>query len=148
MRSSRGAFAIFRSETPEGPRWLVNWNAGWQAWHLVGGHLAPGEAARACAIREVAEELGLTVGEHYTLAAEPAARLQYEAVSRRTSTATRYRMALFAATLTAAGEARLAGRRDLAWVTAAEIAAGRAADGRPVSETTARLVAPLGPVTD
>jgi 8-oxo-dGTP pyrophosphatase MutT (NUDIX family) len=51
-----------------GPRALLNYNAKWQDWSLVGGHVEPGEARDSAAAREAEEEMNpLTYGADFAL---------------------------------------------------------------------------------
>src|SRR4051794_4861026 len=110
MRLSISSLAVIRRAGPDGlPRYLTQWNAGWNAFNLVGGHRHDGESHRACLVRELAEELGLSPGPddpdaaaapghgapRCRVAVRPAGRLEYEGFSRSAGERTRYEIELF-----------------------------------------------------
>ena len=137
MRTSIGAFALIRRRAVGGAEeWLSNWNDGWKALNLVGGHKEDGESFRDCCAREVAEELGLTAGVDFRIAPEPEIRLDYIADSRRTGEKTAYTIELFAVDLlTDAARTRIDVDPTCRWLSEREVRALRAADGRAVSAT-------------
>src|SRR5437899_12852391 len=92
-RRSERAAALIREA--KGRRWLARWNAKWGAYHLVAGHRLPDESFRDCIRRELNEELGLRDPSDFTVAGEPAARLEYSAYSRSAGVETAYVMELF-----------------------------------------------------
>ena len=140
-RRSEGAAALIR----DGRRWLARWNAKWGAYNLVAGHRLAEESFRDCIRREVTEELGLREPADFSVAAEPAARLEYTAFSRSAGVETLYRMEIFPVQLAqAALRALPESNVECRWLTEAEIRGGRAADGRPVSETMAFLLTRAG----
>ncbi len=146
MRTSVGAFALIRRRGPAGgEEWLTNWNAGWRALNLVGGHKHDDESFRDCCAREVAEELGLVPGADFRVAPEPERRLEYVAESRRAGEKTAYTQEAFAVDLlTDAARDRIAADTDNAWLSEREIRALRAADGRAVSSTVERVLIETG----
>ncbi len=126
-------------------RWLSNWNEGWNALNLVGGHKRDGESFRDCCAREVAEELGLAPGVDFRVAALPEGRLEYVAESRRAGETTAYTQEVFAVDLlTDAARERVAADPDNAWLGEREVRAGRAADGRAVSPTVEFVLVRMG----
>ena len=140
MRVSVGAFALIRRCGPGGgEEWLANWNEGWRALNLVGGHKHDDESFRDCCAREVAEELGIVSGVDFRVAPEAERRLEYIAVSRRNGEKTAYTQDVFVVDLlTNAARDRIAADADNAWLSEREIRALRAADGRAVSPTVER----------
>jgi ADP-ribose pyrophosphatase YjhB (NUDIX family) len=149
MRTSVAAFALFRRAGPDGRvEYLAQWNDGWDAFHLVGGHKRDGESFRACCAREVAEELGLVEGRDFRLAAERRSHLRYAHWSKRAKAETDYTVELFDAELL--GDAARAVEADPRnrWLTEGDIRAGRCRDGRAVSPTMLRILSPAGLTPD
>ena len=142
MRVSIGAFALIRRRAPGGAdEWLCNWNAGWNALNLVGGHKRPDESFRDCCQREVAEELELVPGSDFRVAPEREDHLEYIADSRRTGEKTAYTLEVFLVDLlTDAARARVESNPQCCWLSEREIRALRAADGRAVSPTVERVL--------
>jgi ADP-ribose pyrophosphatase YjhB (NUDIX family) len=145
MRTSVGAFAVFRRPTASGAvEYLTQWNDRWHAFHLVGGHKEPDESFRTCCVREVTEEVHLEEGRDFRVADRPLAHLEYVAFSRGAGEETAYTVELFDAELL--GEAAQAVAADTAnrWVSEADVRARRCRDGRAVSETMLRLLSLAG----
>lgn len=142
-RRSIGAAALIRRPGRSGSEWLTQWNPKWGAYHLVGGHKRDSETFRECCRREVMEELGLEDGE-FALADEALAHLEYEALSRSAGEVTDYVVELFELELTAEAAERVEGAVENRWLSEQEIVARRCVDGRPVSETTERLLRMVG----
>ncbi len=140
MRQSQGALALIRRPGPGGTEYLLQWNAKWRALHLVGGHRRPDESFRDCLCRELAEELRLSPGAGARVADRPLAHLEYTDFSESAREETAYTMELFEVALTPAAERRVSADSQNAWVSGAEVRAGRAGDGRAISRTTARLL--------
>lgn len=136
MRTSFAALAIIRRRQSGTPQWLVQWNEGWQCLALIGGHKHTDESFRECIVREVMEELHLENNTNFRAAAEPLAHLEYTAWSARAQAETAYAVELFAVELIGSGaEQHVAADPDNRWITAEEIAAGRTADGKSISDT-------------
>jgi 8-oxo-dGTP pyrophosphatase MutT (NUDIX family) len=144
MRESVAALALIRHISDGQPVLLTQWNKGWQALNLVGGHRRAGESFQECLCRELAEELGLQAGTDYSVGDRPAAHVEYVAFSRSAGEQTAYTIELFEVQLTPAALARVSRDPQNAWVGDAEIRAGRARDGRPVSETVRSLLQKAG----
>jgi 8-oxo-dGTP pyrophosphatase MutT (NUDIX family) len=139
MRYSTAALALI--EEPGNPaRCLVQWNDGWQAYSLVGGHQRLGESFRECVHREVAEELRLAEGTDFRVGLYPLARAAYRAFSRRAQEETEYRLELFAVELLGEAITRVSADPANRWVARREVAARRADDGRPISDQVRRLL--------
>jgi len=142
LRRSEGGIAVISRAGRGGrPEWLAQWNEGWGAFFLIGGHREGGESFRACVTREVGEELGLAPDTYAV--GNPVARLQYVAPSRSAGELTEYDQHLYAVSLSdAAREAVGEDERRLAlrWVSAGEVRRQEAEDGRPVSETVELLL--------
>lgn len=141
MRHSEAAVALVRRVEGGQPVWLVQWNAGWRRFHLVGGHRQPDETFRACLVREVHEELGLAEGADFSIAPGPPARAEFTAFSQGAGVPTCYTMELFDVELTPGAVAAVTARPENRWVSEPEIRQCRCRDGRPLSDTTRELLA-------
>ena len=75
--------------------WLAQWNPKWERYHFVSGHKRANESFRECMIREVGEELNLREDIEFTVAADPLARVEFEAWSESAEVETSYTMELF-----------------------------------------------------
>lgn len=145
MRTVQAAFAWIEQVSPGGALYLCQWNRKWQAFNLIGGHQEPGESAWQCVVREIAEELGLAAGDDIAVAGEPLARIEFTAWSVPLGEWTAYDMTAFAATIASpAALARVGESAENRWLSAAELTAGRTADGRAVSEVATRFAAVIG----
>jgi isopentenyldiphosphate isomerase len=145
MRQSVAAIALIRRKQGGRTLWLAQWNANWNAFALVGGHKWESETFRECAVREIAEELGLFEGADCLIADEPTAHLEYEAWSKAAQEETAYVMELFDIDLTGEGtrmkiDANPANR----WLTEEEMQAQQTLDGKSVSQTMVRVLAQTG----
>jgi hypothetical protein len=78
------------------------------------------------------------------VAPAPAADLEYDTFSRSAGVPTRYRIAVFQTRLAAAARPAVDANPDNRWVTRAEVRAGRAADGTPVSPTVDLILTRIG----
>jgi 8-oxo-dGTP pyrophosphatase MutT (NUDIX family) len=143
MRKSQAALALICRQGPAGTEYLVQWNAKWQALHLVGGHRRPDESFRDCLVRELAEEIGLAPGDG-RVAERPFAHMEYRAFSRSAGVETLYVIELFEVELSAAVLDAVAADPVNAWVEPHTIREGRAADGRAVSATVRLLFEKAG----
>ena len=142
MRTSVGAYALIRRRAAGGAEeWLSNWNEGWKALNLVGGHKENDESFRECCTREIVEELGLDAAADFRVAPEPEARLEYVADSRSSGEKTAYTLELFAVDLlTDAARTRIDADAAACWLTEREIRALRTADGRRAVSPTVEYV--------
>jgi 8-oxo-dGTP pyrophosphatase MutT (NUDIX family) len=140
-RQSVAAFAVIRRSISDDVQWLAQWNAKWRALAIVGGHKRPNESFRECAIREVAEELGIVAGVDFWVQESPLAHLQYVAWSRSANEDTSYCVELFDTTLLTEAALRKVNSNPLnAWLTIREIAALKTDQGRSISETIQLLL--------
>ncbi len=145
MRTSVGAYALIRRAAGGAEEWLTNWNEGWKALNLVGGHREKFESFRECCIREIVEELGLDAAADFRVAPKPEARLEYVADSRSSGEKTAYTIELFAVDLlTEAARTRIDADPAARWLTEREIRALCAADGRAVSPTVEHVLTQAG----
>jgi 8-oxo-dGTP pyrophosphatase MutT (NUDIX family) len=142
MRESLAALALIENTSPENePRWLVQWNAGWQRLALVGGHKRPAETYPECLRRETNEELGLVADCDFAAGDAPLARLNYVAWSQRAQEQTQYALEVYqVALLSAQALAQVTADTANCWVSAAEIERGVADDGRSISDQVQRVV--------
>jgi ADP-ribose pyrophosphatase YjhB (NUDIX family) len=145
LRRSEGSVALLREDDPTGTKsWLAQWNEGWKAYALVGGHRDAAETFRECVIRETREELGIRPGEPdgFMVTAELDPR-RYVAWSRSAGEYTDYELHRFEVTLSPERRAAVeeaAGELELRWLSESEIREEQASDGRRVSETVGLLV--------
>ena len=134
MRVSIAGLACIRRVGAAGPEYLTQWSDRWGMFSLVGGHVEAGETFRECCVREIEEELELTVGVGFSIAERPfRSEVEYTAMSGGAKVETRYRVELFAVELTTAAVARVNAKPANRWLTPAEIAAGTTTDGQPIS---------------
>ena len=145
MRSSIAALALIRRTHRGRTEWLTQWNETWGRFNLIGGHKRPTESFRACAVRELEEELHLQAETDFRVAAEPFAHLEYTAWSASARAETDYTIELFETEfLTTEAAERVLCDEQNRWLSEAEIEAGRCADGRPISETVPLLLRKSG----
>ena len=134
MRMSIAGLACIRREGPAGPEYLTQWSAKWGMFSLVGGHVEAGETFRACCVREIEEELELTLGVGFNVAERPfRPEVEYTAMSGGSKVETRYRVELYAVELLTPAATQVDANPANRWLTAAEIAAGVTNDGKPIS---------------
>ena len=146
MRQSEGSLAYIERRRGEGVEVLTQWNEGWRAFSLVGGHRRPSESFRGCLARELAEELGLGEGDGFRADDAPLARLDYVARSESAGVETRYALEVFRVALAGpAAEAAVSARPENRWVTPEEAARGLTAGGDRISPTVARVLSRIGP---
>lgn len=143
-RRTTAAFGWIERRSPDGRLYLVQWNRKWEAFNLVGGHQEPGETARECVVREIAEELGLVDGRDVSVGEKPLAHIEFTAWSRPLGEWTAYDMTAFAAAIRhPAAFERIEENHDNRWISAEEMRRGETADSRVVSEVATRFAAPL-----
>jgi 8-oxo-dGTP pyrophosphatase MutT (NUDIX family) len=141
MRQSEGSLAYIERRRGDLVEILTQWNDGWQAFSLVGGHRRPSESFRSCLAREVSEELGLEDGEQYTAGEPPVARLEYVAWSESAGVETEYTLEVYRVDLASpAVEDIVSASPENRWVTTDEVDTGTTSDGRQISPTVARVL--------
>ena len=144
-RKSLGSIALIRGPDADHKTWLARWNRKWKAYNFVAGHKREAESFRECAIREVAEELGLCPETDFSVSAKPLARLEYAAWSESAKADTDYTHEVFDVELATDDSRRRAeATPETRWLTSDEIQSRQCADGRPVSTTMATVLARLG----
>ncbi len=149
MRTSLAALALLRRAAANGRvEYLGQWNEGWHAFHFVGGHKRDSESFRDCCVREVSEELGLTDGQGFRVAAERRSHLRYIHWSERAKADTAYTVELFDAELLGAAAQAVESDPNNRWLTEGDIRAGRCGDGRAVSPTMLRILSLAGLTPD
>jgi hypothetical protein len=149
MRTSVAAFALFRRASLAGfVEYLAQWNEGWHAFHLVGGHKRENESFRDCCVREVFEELGLVEGRDVRVAPERRCHLRYVHWSERAQADTDYTVELFDAELLSPAAASVECDANNRWLTESAVRAGRCRDGRAVSATMLRILTLAGLIPD
>jgi 8-oxo-dGTP pyrophosphatase MutT (NUDIX family) len=140
-RQSIAAIALITREEDGRTLYLAQWNLKWRALNFVGGHKRPEESFRECVIREIGEELGLTLDHDYQILDQPPLHLEFEAFSDGAWEVTSYVQEVFPVALTdASALAKVAANPDNHWITEAEILAGRCTDSTRISPTLARVV--------
>lgn len=144
MRTSVAALALIGRRRGGHVEYLCQWNPDWDAFHFIGGHKSEGESFRACAAREIGEELRL-LPDDYSMGANPVAHLEYIALSRRAGVETAYTIELFEVEPRGDKAVEAIERcPENAWLSTAEIAAGLADDGRAISPTMRLLLGKTG----
>jgi len=138
-RSSEGGLAMIRRTVDGHTQWLAQWNEGWQALFLVGGHREGDESFRDCVVREVQEELDLKPDD-FSVAADPAHRLTYQAFSQSASCQTTYLHELFAVTIKRTALSRVEHQPENVWLSEGEIRNLEAHDARQISVTMLSLL--------
>jgi len=135
MRISEAGLALIERTRADGSaEYLSQWNDNWGMYSLVGGHVEVGETFRECCIREVTEELGLTLEADFSVAPGPIAPLrEYVALSGSAKVETRYRVELYRVELAAHAASQVASDAENRWLTLPEVVAGVTDDGRPIS---------------
>ena len=143
MRTSTSALALITRPQDGEAGYLAQWNPSWAGFHLIGGRKQDDESFRACAAREVGEELGVS-SNRFSAAQEPTAHLNYVAWSRRTEVETSYAIELFEIELDDGMQAEVGRRPENAWLSPGEIVKGAAHDGRAISPTMRLLLEKSG----
>jgi 8-oxo-dGTP pyrophosphatase MutT (NUDIX family) len=133
-RTSEGGIAIVERHFAGRTEWLAQWNDNWKALFFIGGHRQPGESFRECVVREIQEELNLTLQE-FTVAATPAHHVEYKAQSSSAGELTAYVMELFETQLSQSVLARVEQDTRNRWLSEGEIRGLEAHDARPISAT-------------
>ena len=137
MRTSQAALAFITRVNSSGQtEYLTQWNDGWQAYSLIGGHVETGETFRQCCQREIDEELLCTASD-YELAPYPYATLRFPEFSKAAREMTDYHWQVFLARLSDDLLGRLPD--DCQWVTADHIRGGRASD-KPIADQVRRVL--------
>jgi 8-oxo-dGTP pyrophosphatase MutT (NUDIX family) len=146
-RRSVAACALIRRHQDGETVWLTQWNQKWGCYHLVGGHKRPDESFRECLVREIGEELGLQEDDgSVSVAAEPAAHLEYTAWSASARQPTLYITELFHVQLSADAAHQKVDHNSLnRWITDSEIRLRRCVNGQSISEALVRLLSHLDP---
>ncbi len=145
MRTSVAALALLRRTSATGSvEYLAQWHARWNGYHFVGGHNRPDESFRACCVREIEEELHLTEGRQFRVAAGPLAHLEYVAFSQGAGAETAYTIELFDVELLGDAAQIVAADAANRWLSEADIRARRCRDGKAVSDTMLRLLTLAG----
>jgi 8-oxo-dGTP pyrophosphatase MutT (NUDIX family) len=141
MRQSEGSLAYIERRRGDRVEILTQWNEGWRAYNLVGGHKRAAESFRLCVAREVTEELGLAEGEQFSAGGSPLARLEYVDWSEKAGVETAYILEVYRVDLAGPAIEHLVSANPAnRWVVADEIRAGVATGGGRISPTVARVL--------
>ncbi|WP_339743732.1 NUDIX domain-containing protein [uncultured Rubinisphaera sp.] len=143
MRESIGAIVFYERRTARGQEYLAQWNAGWKAFHFVGGHQRAEETSLNCAIRESNEELELAA-DQFQIDPIPIGRLKYQSFSQRAQMETAYQTTLFSGHLPQKSQQLIERNSQNVWVTPTEIQQGRTKTGQAISPTSALLLQKTG----
>ena len=143
MRESIGAIVFYERRSARGLEYLAQWNAGWKAFHFVGGHQRVEETSLNCAIRESTEELELSA-DQFQIDPIPIGRLQYRSFSQRAQMETAYHTTLFAGHLPETSQKLIERNPENVWLTFAEIQQGQTEAGQLISPTSALLLQKTG----
>ncbi len=101
-------------------QWLAQWNEHWKAFFFVGGHREGDESFRDCVLREIGEELELTVTE-FALSPSALHVLNYRAVSRSADELTDYHLELFETQLSEPSLSKVSTNAKNKWIDEDEI---------------------------
>ncbi len=140
-RTSTASLALI-SEVRDGEiKYLSQWNGRWRKFSFVGGHIEQNESPRDCLRREVKEELTLVEGRNFELLVEEPICLEHDAWSEGAREDTHYTMYVFRLNLRdQASRDIIDAKPENRWLSITEIQAERTSDGKPVSQTMARLL--------
>lgn len=142
MRKSIASVALIVRRQTES-EWLLQWNAAWNCFNLIGGHKREDESFRDCLIREIDEELHLHVARDYRIAAKPQLELGYLAFSKRAQCETQYEVLVYPVDLEVSAERQAMleqAEENNRWVSESEIDSGKTRDGATISDMTARVL--------
>jgi hypothetical protein len=138
MRVSEAALALITRVNPQGEtEYLTQWNEKWQAYSLIGGHVASGETFRTACQREIVEELHCANNE-FEVAFYPYANLQFREYSKSAREETDYHWQAFVTRIDEALSQRLPA--NCVWVPADHIRSGRTIDGKPIADQVRRIL--------
>jgi hypothetical protein len=129
-----GAIALVRRDREGGgDEWLALWNAGRGCYHFIEAHRLKDESYRQSLLREVAWTTGLRTGKDFLVSGGPRAHLQFAETEHCSADPVWFIVEFFLVELMGPTHRRLLNENAaLAWVTGADIKAGRAGDGRPL----------------
>ncbi len=135
--SDAGIAMISRVNSLGETEFLTQWNQGWNAYSLIGGHVEAGETFRQCCVREIEEELHCTASD-FELAPYPYATLRFHDFSKAAREETDYHWQVFLTRPSNDLLERLPD--DCQWVNAHHIRSGRTADGKPIADQVRRVL--------
>jgi len=129
-----GAIGLIRRDREDGrDEWLALWNAGRRCYQFVEAHPLEEESYRQSLLREIAWTTGLRTGKDFLVSGAPRAHLQFAEAENCAENPTWFIVEFYLVELMGKRHRELLGEnRELAWVTTADIRAGRASDGRPL----------------
>jgi hypothetical protein len=128
------AIALIRRDGTGGrDEWLTLWNAGRGCYQFVEAYKLDDESFRQSLIREVAWETGLRTGKDFLVAGGARARVQFAEVDRCQAEPIWFVVEFYLVELMGHRQRRVLAEHDrVAWLTAEEVQAGTARDGRPL----------------
>jgi hypothetical protein len=129
-----GAIALVRRDREDGgDEWLALWNAARDCYQFVEAHRVEDETYRQSLLREIAWTTGLRTGKDFLVSGAPRAHLQFAETESCSAEPVWYIVEFFLVELMGRNHRSLLDENsDLTWVTAGELRAGRAGDGRPL----------------
>lgn len=145
LRHSIASLALIRRERKGKNEWLAQWNSNWNRYNFVGGHREDSETFRKCLVREIRQELSLHEGTEFKVAPERRAHIEFVAQSESAGVSTFYITELFEVELTSEpARNKVDAKEANRWLNDAEILAGKASTGEPVSLTMKTHLTELG----
>lgn len=136
-KSSASLAWITRRNRVDAEECLVQWNSGWQAFSLIGGHVESGESYLEACCREIEEELECSRSE-FRIAEHQRIHLHFEGMSKSANELTEYDWQLFFVSPSENLLRRLPS--NCTWVTSEEIRAQRTSLGQAIDRQVLRVL--------
>lgn len=129
-----GAIALIRRDRMAGrDEWLALWNAGRGCYQFVEAHKLDDETFRQSLLREIAWTTGLRIGKDFLVAGGPRAHLQFGEVEQCDAEPIWFVVEFYLVELMGKRHCDILDDHDeIRWVTAENVQAGIASDGRPI----------------
>ena len=134
MKQFIGAIALLRRAGDDGrDRWLSLWNPGRGCYQFLEAHKLDGESYRESLLREIAWATGLRQGKDYIVSGAPRAHLQFAEAGACDAEPVWFIVEFYLVELMGRQHrATLEALPHAAWLTAEQVQAGAAEDGRPL----------------